>query len=152
MARSPHELIMKGWTRGRAPVGSGHDVRNARHPDASGGMLNGVTTVERWLEAENVEGWRLEISGRAVMEGVIGVLTNRAFRGETAQLAQLHGDLVAWVFSYAARGRPRLSPEDWRRLGASFVEATARSSPPPAVARARRSRPPATPTRSASRR
>jgi AcrR family transcriptional regulator len=98
-------------------------------------MLNGVTTVERWLEAENEEGWRLEISGRAVMEGVIGVLTNRAFRGETAQLAQLHGDLVAWVFSYAARGRPRLSPEDWRRLGAGFVDAARPASTPPAVAR-----------------
>ena len=87
-------------------------------------MLNAVEILERWLCAENEEGWRLEISGRAVMEGVIGVLTNRAFRGEAAQLGDLHADLLAWIVSYAARAEgPRLSPEGWRRLGAPLVEA-----------------------------
>jgi AcrR family transcriptional regulator len=99
-------------------------------------MLQGVTTLERWLDAENEEGWRLEISGRAVMEGVIGVLTNRAFRGETTQLAQLHGDLLAWVVSYAARAeRPRVSPEEWRQLGAGFVESAREAWTPSAVGR-----------------
>jgi AcrR family transcriptional regulator len=86
-------------------------------------MLNAVEMLEGWLCAENEEGWRLAISGRAVMEGVIGVLTNRAFRGEAAQLGELHGDLLAWIVSYAARAeKPRLSLEDWRRLGSHFVE------------------------------
>lgn len=85
-------------------------------------MAQGVETLERWLQAENEEGWRLAITGRAVMEGVIGVITNRAFRGETAQIADLHDDLVAWILSYAVRGESRrIGPEDWRRLGAGFV-------------------------------
>jgi AcrR family transcriptional regulator len=95
-------------------------------------MALGVETLERWLRAENEDGWRLAITGRAVMEGVIGVISNRAFRGEAAQIAHLHNDLVAWILSYAVQNEPRLlGPEDWRRLGAGFVE-----PPPPASRRA----------------
>ena len=112
-------------------------------------MVNAVEMLERWLCAENEEGWRLEISGRAVMEGVIGVLSNRTFRGEAAQLRHLHDDLLAWIVSYAARAEsPRLSPEDWRQLGAHFVDAGPTPAPPteaiPKLPRGRNALPPAT--------
>jgi len=110
----------------------GHEARLAHERL----MLHGVTTLERWMRVENGDGWRLEISGRAVLEGMIGVLANRAFRGETPRLAQLHGGLLAWVFSYAARtDRPRVSPEDWRRLGAACVGAASTTWTPPVVGR-----------------
>jgi len=63
------------------------------------------------------------------MEGAIGILVIRAFRGETARLAELRGDLVAWMNSYATRdGRVQLGMEEWRELGSVFVTTRASRS------------------------
>jgi AcrR family transcriptional regulator len=65
---------------------------------------------------------RLAISGRAVLEGAGGILTMRAFRGETARLPALRDDLLAWIRSYAVpEDQRRLSPREWRQLGAGLV-------------------------------
>lgn len=94
-------------------------------------MQMGVETLEGWLQAEIGEGWRLAVTGRAVMEGAVGVITNRAFRGEAAQIADLYDDLMAWIVSYAVQDEPRrIGPDDWRRLGARFVQ-PARPAPDP---------------------
>ncbi len=84
------------------------------------------TTLERWLgDPEN--GFRLGITGRAIMEGTGRILVIRSFRRETARLADLRDDLLTWINSYTMPAeRPRLNPDDWRRLGTRFVE----ESPP----------------------
>jgi AcrR family transcriptional regulator len=80
------------------------------------------TTLERWL-CTPAYGYRLAISGRAILEGTNGILLMRTFRGETALLADLHADLLTWINSHAVPAqRPRLDPEGWRRLGAGLVE------------------------------
>jgi len=100
-----------------------------------------VATMERWLAAQNDFGWRLAISGPAIMEGAVGILTIRAFRGETARLADLREDLLAWMISYSVPGdQPRLDPDGWRRLGAGFPVAPAPPSPRPPAGRLPRGR------------
>jgi AcrR family transcriptional regulator len=88
-------------------------------------MLTVETRLERWLAVED-NGIRLEISGRAVMEGIGGILVRRVFRGETAQLGDLRNDLLAWISAYTVpTDRPRLDPVQWRQLGTGLVEAFA---------------------------
>lgn len=78
-------------------------------------------TFERWLDGPGENGYRLEISGRAVMEGIGGIVLIRSFRGETARIVELRDDLVAWVYSYAVpEARPRVRSADWRRLGTAL--------------------------------
>jgi AcrR family transcriptional regulator len=78
--------------------------------------------LEAWLRQPEDDGYRMAITGRAIMEGAVGILVIRVFRRETAHLAALRGDLVAWMNSYAARDdRAQLRPERWRELGAVFV-------------------------------
>jgi AcrR family transcriptional regulator len=82
------------------------------------------TTVERWLAGPGEHGFRVTLPGRAVSEGIGGILLIRCFRGETATLTDLRHDLLAWIYSYAAsEDQARLSPEQWRRLGAGLVVA-----------------------------
>ena len=117
--------------------GAGRRAAGASGPRAM--MLIVEGTVERWLSLPDENGVHLAISGRAVMVGISGILVARAFRGETAQLGDLRGDLLAWVNSHAV-------PEGRSRLHAGAV-APARapawcrgpgqvgSQPPPASAR-----------------
>ncbi|HEX5712792.1 MAG TPA: TetR/AcrR family transcriptional regulator [Solirubrobacterales bacterium] len=86
-------------------------------------------TFERWLFGPGENGYRLYINGRAIMEGTGGVLVMRVFRGETARLADVRDDLMAWMYAYAMpEERTPLTPEDWRQLGAALPRATI--SPP----------------------
>jgi AcrR family transcriptional regulator len=79
--------------------------------------------LEGWLHQPEADGFRMAITGRAIMEGTVGILVIRAFRGETARLADLRGDFVAWMNSYATRnGSIQLTPEQWRQRGAIFVD------------------------------
>ena len=79
-------------------------------------------TLERWLDWAGEGGIRLTVSGRAIIEGTAGILVIRSFRGETARLAEIRDDLLTWINSYVVLGeRPRLSPDQWRRLGAGLV-------------------------------
>ena len=85
-------------------------------------MRNLEATFEGWLDGPGENGYRLDISGRAMMEGIGGILLMRCFRGETARLAALRDDLVAWIYSYSVpEERPRTRPAEWRRLGAGLV-------------------------------
>jgi AcrR family transcriptional regulator len=78
--------------------------------------------LEAWLRQPEDDGYRMAITGQAIMEGAVGVLVIRAFRRETAHLAALRGDLIAWMSSYATRDdRAQLRPQQWRELGAVFV-------------------------------
>jgi AcrR family transcriptional regulator len=99
------------------------------------------TTLERWLRDADGD-FRIAVTGRAVMEGVGWILVRRSFRGETARLADLRNDLLAWINSYAIPAeRKRLGLEDWRRLGSSLVEASQpRPAPPPVAQRLPRGR------------
>ena len=89
-------------------------------------VLNVVeATFERWLAGPGEHGYRLTVPGRAVSEGIGGLLLIRCFRGETAGLTSLRPDLLAWLNSYAvAEDQPRLGPEEWRALGAGLVGET----------------------------
>ena len=88
--------------------------------------LNVAAILEAWLRQPEEDGYRMAITGRAIMEGAVGILVIRTFRGETDRLADLRGDLLAWMNAYAVRDdRAQLSPEQWRRLGAGFVAADA---------------------------
>ncbi len=100
-------------------------------------MLTVEAMLERWLQFSDENGFRLAITGRAIMEGIVGILGRRVFRGEAAGLADLRGDLLAWLNSHAipADGR-RLSSAEWRQLGASLVVEP--RSQPRAAAPARR--------------
>jgi AcrR family transcriptional regulator len=92
------------------------------------------TTLERWLR-DSDSGFRIGVTGRAAMEGVTGLLVRRSFRGETARLADLRDDLLAWLNSYAMpAGQRRLDREQWRELGAGLVEALQPLPAPPPVA------------------
>jgi AcrR family transcriptional regulator len=85
-------------------------------------MLGVEATFEEWLAGPGEYGVRLTVPGRAVMEGTCGVLLMRCFRGETAGLTELRDDIVTWIHSYAApEDQPRLSPAEWRRLGAGLT-------------------------------
>lgn len=107
-------------------LAGGPAVRGARERLAS--VVE--TTLERWLRAPG-SGFRIGVTGRAVMEGVAGILVLRAFRGEMARLADLHGDLLAWINSYALPpGSARYDLEQWRRLGAGLVEPAPRQIGP----------------------
>jgi AcrR family transcriptional regulator len=76
-------------------------------------------TFERWHSGPGENGYRLDLTGWAIMEGTGGVLVMRVFRGETARLAGLRDDLLAWMFSYAVpEEQPPVTPEEWSRLGA----------------------------------
>lgn len=78
-------------------------------------------TFEGWLAGPGEMGHRLFINGRAIMEGTGGVLVTRVFRGETARLADLRDDLLAWMYAYAMPEEQKpLTPADWRRLGAAL--------------------------------
>jgi AcrR family transcriptional regulator len=82
------------------------------------------TTFERWLAGPGDNGLHLTVPGRAVSEGISGILLIRCFRGETAALSELRHDLLAWIYSYvASEDQKRLSPQQWRRLGAGLVAA-----------------------------
>ena len=99
-------------------LAGGPDVRAAH--DAF--MRNNEAMFERWLDGPGENGYRLEISGRALMEGIGGILLIRSFRGETARIGELRDDLVAWVYSYAVpEERPRIRGADWRRLGTRLI-------------------------------
>ncbi len=99
-------------------------------------MLAVEATLERWLQQPDDNGVQLAITGRAVTEAIVGILGRRVFRGETAGLTELRGDLLAWLNAHAvpADGR-RLVTAEWRRLGAGLL--TAPRSEPRAAAPAR---------------
>ena len=83
-----------------------------------------ASTFERWLAGPGENGYRLDIGGRAVMEGVGGVLVMRVFRGETARVADLRDDLLAWMYAYAVpEAQKPVTPERWRELGAALPRA-----------------------------
>ncbi|HYJ21101.1 MAG TPA: TetR/AcrR family transcriptional regulator [Solirubrobacterales bacterium] len=91
------------------------------------------TTLERWLRQADEDGLHLAITGRALMEGLAGILARRSFRGETARVADLRDDLLAWIDSHLMPpGHPRRTPAGWRRLGAGLVGAP-RAQPRPAA-------------------
>ncbi|HEV7615399.1 MAG TPA: helix-turn-helix domain-containing protein [Solirubrobacterales bacterium] len=97
-------------------------------------ILGLEATLERWLAESDGNGHRLTVPGRAVVEGIGGTLLIRCFRGEAAQLGELRDDLLAWLYSYVApTGLARLSPEQWRQLGAGLVPAPATAAPKPAA-------------------
>jgi AcrR family transcriptional regulator len=78
-------------------------------------------TFERWLEGPGENGYRLDISGRAIMEGTSGILIMRSFSGDTASVAELRDDLLAWLYAYSVPERhPRVTPQRWADLGASL--------------------------------
>jgi AcrR family transcriptional regulator len=84
-------------------------------------VQNVETTFERWLAGPGEHGYRLTITGRAVMEGIGGILLIRCFRGETAAVGELRDDLLTWLYSYAVpEDQPRLDPAQWRQLGAGL--------------------------------
>jgi AcrR family transcriptional regulator len=86
-------------------------------------MLAVEATLERWLQFSDENGFRLAITGRAIMEGIAGILGRRVFRGEAAALADLRGDLLGWLNSHAVPADGRLlSSAAWRQLGADLVE------------------------------
>jgi AcrR family transcriptional regulator len=107
-------------------LAGGAQVRKARERLATAVE----TMLERWL-GDPANGFRVGITGRAVMEGAGSILAMRAFRGETARVAGLRGDLLTWINSYVmpADGS-RLDLVQWRQLGAGLVKA---SSTSPAV-------------------
>jgi AcrR family transcriptional regulator len=75
------------------------------------------TTLESWL-VDPTNGFRIGITGRAMMEGTASVLAMRAFRGETARVVDLRGDLLAWIDSYLMPAESsRLGLAEWRRCG-----------------------------------
>jgi AcrR family transcriptional regulator len=79
------------------------------------------TMLERWL-SESPNGVSLGITGRALMEGAGSILAMRAFRGETARIANLRGDLLAWINSYSMPAtRSRLGLAEWQQLGAGLA-------------------------------
>jgi AcrR family transcriptional regulator len=85
-------------------------------------MGKNEATFERWLDGPGEAGYRLEISGRAIMEGIGGILLIRSFRGETARITKLRDDLIAWVYAYAVpEDRPRIRAADWRRVGRALT-------------------------------
>lgn len=84
-------------------------------------LLGLEAMVEPWLRTHD-EGVQVAITARATMEGIGGILVRRTFRGETAQLAELRGDLIAWIESYTIPAQARrLDPDEWRDLGAPLV-------------------------------
>ena len=106
-------------------------------------FIRGVeATFERWLAGPGEHGYRLTVPGRAVSEGIGGLLLIRCFRGETAAVLSLRRDLLAWLYSYAGpEERPRLTPAQWRQLGAGLVgargAAAAIEAPAPKLPRGR---------------
>jgi AcrR family transcriptional regulator len=97
-------------------------------------MLNAEAALERCLSTHDQDQPLLTISGRAVMEGTAGILGMRAFRGETARLADLRGDLLTWIESYRApAGHPHLDSAAWSRLGAGLVAPSAPAGELPAA-------------------
>jgi AcrR family transcriptional regulator len=113
-------------------LAGGPRVRQAQE----GFMQTIEATFERWLGGPGENGYRLEISGRAIMEGIGGVLLMRSFRGETARLADLRADLLAWMYSYAVpEQRPRISAAEWRRRGRGLVPAAGEQAGAAAAAR-----------------
>lgn len=99
-------------------LAGGPDARRARQR-----LMSSVeASLERWLVVPDSNGCQLAISGRAVMEGTGNILAMRVSRGETALLAEQREDLLAWVNSYATPAEhARLSPAEWRALGAGLV-------------------------------
>ncbi|HET9592718.1 MAG TPA: helix-turn-helix domain-containing protein [Solirubrobacterales bacterium] len=78
-------------------------------------------TLERWLSGPGENGYRLNITGRAIMEGTGGILVVRVFRGETARLAELRDDLLAWIYSYAVpEAEQAVGLAHWRRIGSAM--------------------------------
>lgn len=78
------------------------------------------TMLERWL-GDPANGLRIGITGRAMMEGTASILAMRAFRGETARIANLRGDILAWINSYLMpEESSRLGLMEWERLGAGL--------------------------------
>ena len=88
-------------------------------------ILGIEATFERWLAGPGEHGFRLTVPGRAVSEGIGGVLLIRSFRGEATSVTNLRHDLLAWLYSYAVEeDQPRLGPEEWLRMGAPLVGET----------------------------
>jgi AcrR family transcriptional regulator len=83
-------------------------------------------TFARWLAGPGENGYRLGISARAIREGIGGVLVMRSFRGETARLADLRDDLLAWLFAYSIpEDHSLITSAQWRQLGAGLVRPAA---------------------------
>jgi AcrR family transcriptional regulator len=61
------------------------------------------------------------------MEGTASILAMRAFRGETARVPDMRGDLLTWLNSYVMSTEdPRLGQAEWRRLGAGLTQESSR--------------------------
>jgi AcrR family transcriptional regulator len=87
----------------------------------------------------------LDISARAVLGGVLGVISMRLLRGEAMDLERsLLDDLLAWIGSYTVpAGQPRRSSADWSQIGrglAELAEPPAAQHGSPAPQRAPRAR------------
>jgi AcrR family transcriptional regulator len=81
-------------------------------------------TFERWLDGPGENGYRLDIPGRAIMEGVSGILIIRSFRGEAASVGELRDGLLAWLYAYSVpEERQRTTPARWSQLGAAVAAA-----------------------------
>jgi AcrR family transcriptional regulator len=79
-------------------------------------------TFARWLDGPGENGYRLGIAARAIREGTGGILVMRSFRGETARLADLRDDLLAWLYAYSIpEDHSLITSAQWRRLGAGLV-------------------------------
>lgn len=62
----------------------------------------------------------LQITPRALLGGVEGLIALRAFRGEAHRLCHLLFDLLGWAESYAAPGAAAISERDWEAWGAAL--------------------------------
>ncbi|MGN6202470.1 MAG: TetR/AcrR family transcriptional regulator [Solirubrobacterales bacterium] len=78
-----------------------------------------ATTLDNWLCGPGENGYRLDITGRAIMEGIGGILVVRVFHGQTAQLPVLRDDILAWVYAYSVpEEQSPATLAQWRHLGA----------------------------------
>jgi len=107
-------------------LAGGPAVRRAHE----GFMAAVEATFERWLNGPGENGYRLDITGRAIMEGIGGILNMRCYRGETARLADIRDDLLAWLYAYSVpEEQERIPPARWLQLGTELGVPPAGSLP-----------------------
>ncbi len=82
-----------------------------------------LAEVQRAVEDRLREGdgaLRLEISARALLGGIGGILATRLHGGETGRMIDLLDDIETWVLSYATTAPRDRGPVDWVALGGSI--------------------------------
>ncbi len=123
---TPRELIASALeTVDRDPAGArvvlieslaGPAAARAEHERLFGAIQ---AAIEDRLRRE-VGPLRLEISARAVLGGIGGILATRLHRGETGRMVDLLDDLEAWTRSYATTSPRGRGPVDWGALGGTI--------------------------------